>query len=164
MALRSTIRTQSGNAYDLASLALDLAIFLAATVGTYYAQLLDRPRTAVLVYVVGVLVIGGRSGLARGIMAGIGASLIYNFFLSEPLFRFGVTEADEVIPLVVFNVTAVLSGAMAGRLKDSVSLARIAEARNAHLLGLSDELQRAIRVEDVLRISRASLPFERLQS
>ena len=65
-------------------------------------------------------------------------------------------------PLIAFNVSAVLSGAMAGRLKDSVSLARIAEARNAHLLRLSDELQRAIKIGDVLRISRASLPFERV--
>lgn len=162
MASRSTIRTRSGNAYDVGALALDLAIFAVATAGTWFAQVWDRPRTAVLVYVVGVLIIGGRSGLARGLAAGILASLIYNFFLSEPLFRFGVTSSDELIPLVVFNVSAVLSGAMAGRLKDSVSLARVAEARNAHLLGLSDELQRAIQVGDVLRISRAGLPFEQV--
>ncbi|WEK45389.1 MAG: ATP-binding protein [Candidatus Andeanibacterium colombiense] len=163
MALPSTIRTRAGNAYDLGALTLDVAIFAVATVGTYFAQVWDRPRTAVLVYVVGVMIIGGRAGLARGLVAGVAASFVYNFFLSEPLFHFGVTSSDELIPLIAFNIAAVLSGAMAGRLKDSVSLARVAEARNAHLLGLSDELQRAIAIGDVLRISRASLPFERVR-
>ena len=148
MALSSTIRTRSGNAYDLRSLALDLAIFAVATAGTWAAQVWDRPRTAVLVYVLGVMIVGGRSGLARGIAAGVVASLIYNFFLSEPRFELVVTSLDEAIPLIAFNISAVLSGAMAGRLKDSVSLARIAEARNAHLLRLSDGLQRAISVGD----------------
>lgn len=164
MAFGLTIRTRSGNAYDLRALTTDLAIFVIATAGTWAAQLWDRPRTAVLVYVIGVMIIGGRSGLARGSAAGVAASVIYNFFLSEPLFRFGVTSSDELIPLLAFNISAVLSGAMAGRLKDSVSAARVAEARNAHLLRLSDKLQRAIKVGDVLRIARASLPFERVAS
>lgn len=162
MASRSTIRTRSGNAYDLGAMALDLAIFAVATAGTWFAQEWDRPRTAVLVYVLGVMIVGGRSGLARGIVAGVLASFVYNFFLSEPRFHLWVISFDDLIPLVAFNVSAVLSGAMAGRLKDSVSLARTAEARNAHLLRLSDDLQRAIKLGDVLRISRASLPFERV--
>src|SRR6478752_392362 len=128
MASRSTIRTRSGNAYDLGALALDLAIFAVATAGTWFAQEWDRPRTAVLVYVLGVMIIGGRSGLARGIVAGVLASFVYNFFLSEPRFHLWVISFDDLIPLVAFNVSAVLSGAMAGRLKDSVSLARTAEA------------------------------------
>jgi len=141
---------------------INILIFAAATVGTYSAQTWDRPRSAVLVYLVGVLIIGARSGLAWGLAAGITASVVYNFFLSEPAFRFSATSADELVPLIAFNAAALISGAMAGRLQDSVKLARAAEAKNAHLLRLSDDLQRAIKIADVLRIARASLPFQRV--
>jgi len=150
------------DARDVLAATVDIVIFAVATAGTYYAQIWDRPRSAVLVYIVGVTIIGARSGLARGLSAAITASVVYNFFLSEPIFRFSASSADEFIPLIAFNVCAILSGALAGRLKDSVKLARAAEARNAHLLRLSDELQRAIRISDVLRIARASLPFQRV--
>jgi len=76
MAFGLTIRTRSGNAYDLRALTTDLAIFVIATAGTWAAQLWDRPRTAVLVYVIGVMIIGGRSGLARGSAAGVAASIL----------------------------------------------------------------------------------------
>jgi len=156
-------RLISRNAQDALAAMVDIAIFALATVGTYFAQMWDRPRSAVLVYLVGVTLIGARSGLAWGVTAAVTASLIYNLFLSEPLFHFSASSAEELIPLIAFNVTAVLTGAMAGRLKDSVKLARAAEAKSAYLLRLSDELQRAIRIMDVLRIARGSLPFQRVR-
>ena len=140
----------------------DVLIFSLATAGTYLAQSWERPISAVLIYLVGVMVIGARSGLVWGLAAALSASLVYNFFLSEPVFSFSTPSADEWIPLIAFNASAILSGAMAGRLKDSVKLARTAEEKNAHLLRLSDELQRAITVDDVVRIARRSLPFGRL--
>ncbi|KPL68314.1 hypothetical protein SZ64_09390 [Erythrobacter sp. SG61-1L] len=140
----------------------DVMIFSLATAGTYLAQSWERPISAVLIYLVGVMAIGARSGLTWGLAAALSASLVYNFFLSEPVFSFSTPSADEWIPLIAFNASAILSGAMAGRLKDSVKLARSAEEKSAHLLRLSDELQRAITVDDVARIARRSLPFGRL--
>ncbi len=145
---------------DAIAVAGDIVIFSAATIGAFAAQHWDRPRSAALIYLVGVTLIGARSGLALGLAAAITASLIYNFLLLEPVFRFSASSADEFIPLIAFNLSAIVSGAMAGRLKDSVKLARSAQAKNAHLLQLSDELQSAIKVGDVLRIARNSLPFQ----
>lgn len=150
------------DARDALAAPINILIFAAATVGTYHAQAWSQPRSAVLFYLVGVLIIGARSGLVWGLAAGISASLIYNFFLSEPAFHFSAASVDELVPLIAFNAAAVISGAMAGRLQDSVKLARAAEAKNAHLLRLSDDLQRAIKIADVLRIARASLPFQRV--
>ncbi|OJW67839.1 MAG: hypothetical protein BGO57_01790 [Sphingomonadales bacterium 63-6] len=148
---------------DANAVAGDVLIFTLTTCGTYLAQSWDRPISAVLIYLVGVTAIGARSGLAWGLVAAIFASLVYNFFISEPVFRFSTPSADEWIPLIAFNASAIVSGALAGRLKDSVRLARTAEEKNAHLLRLSDELQRAIRVEDVARIARRGVPFGRLR-
>lgn len=147
---------------DANAVAGDVSIFSLATAGTYLAQSWDRPISAVLIYLVGVTAIGARSGLVWGLVAAISASLVYNFFLSEPVFSFSTPSADEWFPLIAFNASAILSGAMAGRLKDSVNLAHAAQEKNAHLLRLSDQLQRAIKVEDVARIARRSLPFGRL--
>jgi two-component system sensor histidine kinase KdpD len=135
----------------------DAVILGVATLGTIAALDLDRPRTAVLVYVLGVMFVGARSGLYRGVLAALIASFIYNFFLSEPVFTLGVTSFDEMVPLLAFNVCAVVSGGLAGRLNDRARAARRAEAKNALLLQLSDQLQQAIDPSDVARIARDTL-------
>lgn len=127
----------------------DTLVFALASSGTYLAQLEDRPITAVLVYLSGVLIVGARSGMYRGLIAAILASLAFNFFLSEPVFRFGASTLDEIVPLLAFNLSAIFSGALAGKLKDSAKAARAAEAENASLLRLSDKLQKAVGLEDL---------------
>src|SRR5690606_30864313 len=90
-------------------------IFVVASAGTYVAQRHDMPVTAVLVYLTGVIMIGALSGIRLGILAALAASFIYNFFISEPAFRFGLTSADELVPLVAFNLSAIITGGLAGR-------------------------------------------------
>ncbi len=140
----------------------NLLIFALATGTVYLAQAADRPITAVLIYVTGVVLIGARSGLLAGLLGALGASFIYNFFLSEPAFRLGLTSADEVVPLIAFNISAIVSGTAAGRLRDSEKLANIAEAKSALLLRISDGLQQALRVADVERIAQNFLPVQGL--
>jgi two-component system sensor histidine kinase KdpD len=135
----------------------DAAILLSATAGTVLTLNLERPRTAVLIYLLGVMFVGARSGLYRGVLAALIASFVYNFFLSEPVFRLGATSLDELVPLLAFNVSAIVSGGLAGRLKDSAGAARAAEAKNYLLLQLSDQLQRAINPTDVVAIARTAL-------
>lgn len=146
----------------LPQIAGDASIFGLASLATYAAQSYDRPISAVLIYLVGVIFVGARSGLAHGLVAALLASALYNFFLSEPVFRFGASTADELIPLVAFNVSALLTGGLAGRLKDSAKQARAAESENAFLLRLSDKLQQALSVQDAVRIARSILPFRTL--
>lgn len=135
----------------------DAVILTLATTGTVVALDLDRPRTAVLVYLLGVMFVGAMSGLYRGLLAALIASFIYNFFLSEPVFRLGVSSFDELVPLLAFNVSAIVSGGLAGRLNDQARAARLAESKNALLLQLSDRLQRALSPPEVEAIARVSL-------
>jgi len=136
------------------------AVFVVASVGTYLAQGNDRRVTAVLIYLTGVIIIGALSGLRLGILAAAAASFIYNFFISEPAFRFGLTSAEELVPLVAFNLSAVITGGLAGRLKDSERAARLAEAHSAFLLRVSDRLQQSVRMEDVTLRAREAFPAD----
>lgn len=126
-----------------------LTIFVAGTLATYVAQNSDRPISAALIYVSAVTIIGAVNGLRGGLLAGIGASFFYNFFFSEPLLDFGVTTADEYVPLVAFNLSALLSGVLAGRINDRARAAEIAQKKINLLLAISDQLQTAVHLEDI---------------
>lgn len=126
-----------------------LAVFAATTLGSYVAQHGGKRVSAALIYVIGVTVIGSFAGLRSGLIAAIGASAIYNFFLSDPVLQFGATSFDELTPLIAFNVAAILSGVLAGRLKDRANAAEEAQARIRLLLAVSGRLQNALRLEEV---------------
>lgn len=119
-------------------------LFAGATVLAWLAQEVGRPISAALVYLLGVLLIGAAWGLRPGLIAALSASIIYNFFLSEPVLRFSVTSLDELVPLIAFNLTAICSGALAGRLNDRARVAEKASRELNLLLELSTSLQQAI--------------------
>lgn len=135
----------------------DLIIFALAVAGTYVAQGFDRPITAVLIFLTGVIFIGAHSGVNRGVIAALAAALFYNFFLSEPAFRFGVTSLDEVVPLIAFNICAIVTGALAGRLTDRARAAQAAESHNALLLKISESFQTVIVINDIEDVARSCL-------
>ncbi|MEP2724581.1 ATP-binding protein [Roseibium sp.] len=147
-----------------AVLIFDCAIFVGAAGGTYLAQTLDRPITAVLTFLTGVIVIAVHSGLLRALVAAVSASLVYNFFLSEPAYQFGVTTAEEAVPLLAFNTTALVAGIMVGRLRDSANRAYHAQSETSFLLTVSDRLQQAIKVVDVEIAIRNILPTQGVTS
>lgn len=128
-----------------------LAIFVVGTLATYIAQSAERPVSAALIYVSAVTIIGAVNGLRGGLLAGIGASFFYNFFFSEPLLDFGVTTSDEYIPLLAFNLSALLSGILAGRINDRARAAEIAQQKINLLLDISNQLQTAVHLEDIDR-------------
>jgi two-component system, OmpR family, sensor histidine kinase KdpD len=131
------------------SSAAALALFSAATLLAYLAKTYDRPISSTLVYLLGVLVIGAGWGLRPGLIAAISASVIFNFFLSEPVLRFTVSSLDEIVPLIAFNVTAICSGVLAGRLNDRARVAEKASRELNLLLQLGNQLQQAIDLRGV---------------
>ncbi|MEH6660247.1 MAG: ATP-binding protein [Parasphingorhabdus sp.] len=144
-------RLSSDSSRSYVSLFVGLAVFVAGTLATYVAQSADRPVSAALIYVSAVTIIGAVNGLRGGLLAGIGASFFYNFFFSEPLLDFGVTTSDEYIPLLAFNLSALLSGALAGRINDRARAAEIAQQKINQLLDISNQLQTAVHLEDIDR-------------
>jgi len=144
-------RLSSDSLRSYVSFFLGLSVFVIGTLATYVAQSADRPVSAALIYVSAVTIIGAVNGLRGGLLAGIGASVFYNFFFSEPLLDFGVTTSDEYIPLLAFNLSALLSGALAGRINDRARAAEIAQQKINLLLDISNQLQTAVHLEDIDR-------------
>lgn len=124
-------------------------ILLLATAASVIAKDMDRPVTAALVYVLGVLVIGADGGIRPGIASALVASFIYNFFIRFPAFSFGYSSIDDFLPVVAFNVVAVVSGVLSGRLRDRANAAEIANHELDRLLRLSRALQGAHTYRDV---------------
>lgn len=143
----------------LIGVVLDIFLFAVTALGSFLAQAGDRPVSAALILLVGVIAIGAHSGLARGFVTALIASAFYSFFIRAPAYEFTAYSADDLIPIIAFNLSAMLSGTLAGRLNDRAKAAEDAETRNALLLSISDGLQKALSLDDVLASVRVILPF-----
>jgi two-component system sensor histidine kinase KdpD len=124
-------------------------IFVAATAVAFMVQDGGRPVTTAFVYLFAVTSIAALEGLRGGLAAAIAASFIYNFFMIDPRFQITLSHAEEYVPLIAFNFSAVASGLIAGRLRDRVHVAERVQLRIQSLLDLAQRLQRAIEVKDV---------------
>lgn len=103
-----------------------------------------------LVFVLGITVAGALSGLTSALLAALAAFLIYNFYLTEPALTFRIATGGDIAPLIVFNLCALVSGVLAGQLKDHAQAARSSNLQLHSLLALSRQLQSAIRLPDIV--------------
>jgi two-component system sensor histidine kinase KdpD len=159
-ALRFTDCSRTGAAMQHMTLGKDgsthrhLAALVAFTVGFVFAfgaHALERPITAAIVALFTVTAVGALEGVRGGIFAAALASLIYNFFLSEPLFSFSLNSVDEYVPLIAFNASAAASGYLVGRLRDRAHAAEISEGRVRALFEVSQLLQSTVATADITR-------------
>jgi two-component system sensor histidine kinase KdpD len=128
---------------------LAVFIFLLATAAAIGAQRAQLPLTAAILYLLGVTLVGGLAGIRGGLVGALAASLIYNFFISDPVFRFSLVSAEEYVPLIGFNLSAAASALLAGRLKERALAAETANRQLQGLLDLSQKLQSAVHVHQI---------------
>ncbi|WCM25124.1 ATP-binding protein [Sphingomonas sp. QA11] len=128
-----------------------LTIFLVvlSATGSFAASQVSEVAAA-LVFVLGITVAGALCGLASALIAALVGFLIYNFYLTEPVLTFRLATGSDAAPLVVFNLCALVSGVLAGRLKDHAEAARVSNLQLNSLLELSRALQSALRLQDVV--------------
>jgi two-component system sensor histidine kinase KdpD len=124
-------------------------LFLLVTVAAFAAQYSDRPRSAGIIYVLGVSLVGAMEGFWGGMLAALIACLIYNFFLSDPVLTFRFATTDDLVPVFVFTVSAAASGLLTGWLKDRALAAELATRRIKLLFDVSEKLQHAVQVSEI---------------
>ena len=134
-----------------------ILFFIAVSVASYAAHATERPITAALVYLIGVMVIGATRGLRAGLIAGIVASLVYSGIIRNPGLQDSDVSLEFYVPLFGFNFAALLSGTLAGRLKDRAELAEEARRQLDLLLEFSSKLQKAVRIEDIAQALHVTL-------
>lgn len=127
-----------------------LITFAVAVGGASAAATLDQPVTCALILFFGVVAIAGLQGTVKGLLVALAASAIYSFFLREPALSFALTSADDLVPIIAFNLSAFASSIFAGRLQDRVSAAQTANRRTDALLKISTSLHSAVTLEDLV--------------
>jgi len=83
---------------------------------------LPQPYLA-LIFLVAVLIAAAGFGRGAGLTAAFASFFAYNFFFIPPTFTFAVADPREFVALVAFLIVALLTGNLAGRLKENAAAA-----------------------------------------
>jgi K+-sensing histidine kinase KdpD len=92
-----------------------------------------------MVFLAGVLTSAVTLGRGPAYFAAAIAFGIYEIYLVEPRFRFSMTSAEDVLVLAVFLAVAVLTGGLAGRLREAQGRAEARARASAVLFRSSEE-------------------------
>jgi two-component system sensor histidine kinase KdpD len=145
-------------------LVVAVGLGLAALAIAYWAHLNGRPVTAALVAVLGAVTVGALLGLRAGVVAGLAASVTYNLLFTDPVLKFSVNSADDLVPVIALNLSAIAAGLIAGRLHDRAVAAETSTRRVAELLQFSQDLQRAVTLAEVERVAQDHFGREELSA
>lgn len=115
-------------------------------VATGLALLLDRSFERVdlgVVYLSAVLAAGVLYGLRPALAAATAAFLIYNFLFLEPRYSFAIGSPTDILTLIVFWAVALVTGALAGRVREQARRAQRRASAVSALLAASQALSAA---------------------
>jgi len=99
-----------------------LAVAVALLVGEGLTELTPIPNLS-MVFLLAVLVTAMSFGVWPAIFASVLSFFAYNFFFIPPLYTFTIAEPYELLALVIFLVVAVVSSALAGRVREQARIA-----------------------------------------
>ncbi|MFZ1048752.1 MAG: DUF4118 domain-containing protein, partial [Pseudolabrys sp.] len=99
-----------------------LAVVAALAVGEVLTKITPIPNLSI-VFLLAVLVTAMSFGIWPAIYASVLSFLVYNFFFIPPIYTFTIAEPYELLALVIFLVVAVVSSAMAGRVREQARIA-----------------------------------------
>ncbi len=103
-----------------------------------------------VVYLVGVLYVGVRGGTVGAMLASAISFMAYNYFFTSPFYSFGVSQYESIVALLVFIVSALFTGSLAGRLKRQVESMRVSQARTQTLYDFARRIASASTTDQVL--------------
>src|SRR4051795_12108502 len=116
-----TLRSQHGAAI----VASAVAVAIATVAGRLFSAMTPLPNIS-MIFLLAVLFSAVSFGMRWAIYASFLSFLAYDFFLLEPLYTFQITEPSELLSLIVFLIVAIVTSALAGRIRDQ---ARVANER-----------------------------------
>ncbi len=109
---------------------LDLPPFAYATAAVAAALAISEGLIALtpfpnlsMIFLLAVLLIAVSFGVWPAIFASILSFLVYNFFFIQPLYTFTIAEPFELLALVIFLIVAVITSALAGRVRRQATVA-----------------------------------------
>ena len=128
-----------------------IAVAGAVSVGLAASHFLKLPNLS-MIFLAAVLFCAVTSGTASAVLAAGLSFLAYNFFFIEPLYTLTIASPHELLALLIFLLVAVLTGGLAGRVREqsvaSASRVKLVEA----LFDLSRKLSTSSKMDDLLWI------------
>ena len=97
------------------------SVAAALGIGELLTKLTPIPNLS-MVFLLAVLLTGVTTGIWPAIYASVLSFLAYNFFFIEPIYTFTVAEPYELLALVIFLVVAVITSALAGRVREQAKI------------------------------------------
>src|SRR5262245_10708055 len=101
-----------------------------------------------LVYLTGVLLVAVRKGLGPALATSILCAISFDYYFTEPRLSFTVNRED-LLTLVVFLVTAVVTGQLASRARSQIQDIRANSARATQLYDFSRRIAVAVGRDDL---------------
>jgi len=98
-----------------------MAVAAALGVGEILTEITPIPNLSI-VFLLAVLVTAMSLGIWPAIFASVLSFLTYNFFFIPPIYTFTIAEPYELLALVIFLVVAVISSALAGRVREQARI------------------------------------------
>lgn len=96
-----------------------------------------------LIFVLGIVIVGATCGLGSALVTSVIASVIFNFILAEPTFALRISDGKDLAAPLIFTACAVISGLLAGRLRDQSFVLDHSNAQLERLFETSRRLQSA---------------------
>ena len=131
---------------------LALLVTLALTAILYPLRGRLNTTTIALLYLLPVLVNTTLWGLGPGLVSGILAFLLYNYYFLQPYQTLVVHQPQDIVALVIFFLVAVLISQLVGRAKENLAQARASEHESTRLYGLSLALGGVSNTRDIGQI------------
>ncbi|PWC87556.1 histidine kinase [Azospirillum sp. TSH100] len=126
-----------------------LTVAAATAVGLLIDVWLPLPNISVA-YLVGVLLVAIRYGLAPSIYASVLSFLTFNFLFTEPKYTFAITDVQNIMTVFFFLVAAVITSNLAARVRAQVETTRLSARRTANLYDFNRRVSAAVGLDDVL--------------
>ena len=98
------------------------AVAAAIVSGRLFSALAPLPNIS-MVFLMAVLFSAVSFGMRPAIYASMLSFLSYNFFFIEPLHTFQITQPHELLALIIFLIVAIVTSALAGRVRDQARAA-----------------------------------------
>ncbi|MCF8479913.1 MAG: sensor histidine kinase KdpD [Rhodospirillum sp.] len=125
------------------------AVALAGVAAWLVERILPLPNLS-LVFLTAVLFVAMRLGLWPALYA-VGLSLlVYNFFFTVPFMTFTVYHRADILTLMFFVLVAVITGNLAGRVREQLVSIRQTARRTANLYAFSRKVVAVASLDDVL--------------
>jgi two-component system sensor histidine kinase KdpD len=152
--LNAPLLIQAGRTlqFDRYALAKTVGIVMLSALMAFAVRSERGEVAGALAFILGTILAGAVAGLGAGLIAATATFLLYNFYFAEPVLTLRLTTGSDVAPLIAFNLCALVSGVLAGRLKDKAKAADRAKGRLAALLRASQALQSALTLEEIARL------------